>query len=178
VACCSSSRCWLPSNRRNVTVESAWRLDSSVVSIATNPDKHSNFPGGDAYARDAAARDQTQPPTRRTAVCPWYCGVSAWHGGGSPVPNPTIAGAPAPTSASGSRTAAIKLITPLVPAPFCPSVQRGGMMGSKTWDGMSRSRNTVLRAIALRVARASGSPVFQLTSKRGKLLEDTSRRMR
>ena len=53
-----------------------------------------------------------------------------------------------------------------------------GTIGNTTCDARLRSTNTVLVATRLVCARPSGSPVFGFTSKRGKLDEEISSRMR
>src|SRR5438270_736547 len=52
------------------------------------------------------------------------------------------------------------------------------MSGSTTCDARSRSTYTALTALTRCVCRPTGSPVFGLTSSRGKLLLETSSRIR
>src|SRR5688572_20105288 len=56
--------------------------------------------------------------------------------------------------------------------------RRSGMIGNTTCEGRARSMCTRLVATLMPVDRPSGSPVFGFTSKCGKLLLETSNRIR
>src|SRR5690349_11834577 len=64
--------------------------------------------------------------------------------------------------------------------PIAPPMgrQEAGMTGKTRRDGYADEWKIVCKALTISGERPGSSPVFGLRSKRGKLLEETSRRMR